>query len=103
MRPVWPRRQETGGRETKAMTQHWLKTETLGFRLEVTRDDDWTLVDDETGEHRAQVYNTGDNDLYGPWRWWAAPFNRPESSGRARNFRQAKWRAEERLAAQTPD
>jgi hypothetical protein len=82
------------------MTNQWHKTASLGFHFEVTRDDDWTLVDAETGEHLAQVYNTGDNDLYGPWRWRTSPFNRPECSGRARNFREAKWQAEAQLASQ---
>ncbi len=82
------------------MAHHWLRTETLDLPLEVTRSDDWTLLDTVTGEHLARIYNRGDAELLGSWRWMVAPFNRPEGTGSARNFAQAKRIVERLLASQ---
>ena len=39
-----------------------------------THSDDWTLVDAETGELLARIFDHTDANLLGSWRWWVAPF-----------------------------
>jgi hypothetical protein len=34
----------------------------------IIRDDDWSLLD-TTGDRIARLFNTGDDDLIGVWRW----------------------------------
>ena len=45
----------------------WRKNE-LVFPDTVLRDDDWTLLD-ATGDRIAHLFNTGEDDLIGAWRW----------------------------------
>ena len=82
------------------MTHHWHRTQSLNHHWKVTHSDDWTLVDSETGEFLARIFDQGDADLLGSWRWWVAPFYLIDNVGSAQNGQEAKRRAEERLAAQ---
>jgi hypothetical protein len=45
------------------MNPKWRRTEGS-----IVRQDDWSLFDD-SGDRIAQVFNTGDDDLIGSWRW----------------------------------
>jgi hypothetical protein len=45
----------------------WCRTEAK-FSDAVIRDDDWSLLD-STGDRISQLFNTGEDDLIGSWRW----------------------------------
>ena len=45
------------------MNLKWCRTEGS-----IIRQDDWPLLD-ATGDHIAQLFNTGEDDLIGSWRW----------------------------------
>lgn len=45
----------------------WRRTETI-YPDTLIRDDDWSLLD-ATGDRIAQLFNTGNDDLIGSWRW----------------------------------
>lgn len=62
------------------------------------RDEDWTLVNTETGEPLARIYDTGQPDILGSWRWEIAPFYVTANKGSALNGTEARKQAEARLA-----
>jgi len=45
----------------------WRRTETI-YPDTLIRDDDWSLLD-ATGDRIEQLFNTGNDDLIGSWRW----------------------------------
>jgi len=52
---------------TNSPSPKWRRTEAK-FSDAVIRDDDWSLLD-ATGDRIAQLFNTGEDDLIGSWRW----------------------------------
>ena len=73
----------------------WRKTE-LVFPDTVLRDDDWSLLD-QKGDRIAHLFNTGEDDLIGAWRWrvW---IEHKMQEGSARNGTEARMICERLLA-----
>lgn len=84
------------------MTLRWRRTQSLTHHWKVVHPDDWTFVSDD-GDYLARIFDTGDNDILGSWRWWVAPFYQIDNVGSAQNGAEAKSLAEERLSAQSTD
>ena len=80
------------------MTHQRRRTLSLDHHWKVTHSDDWTLVN-ENGEHIARIFDLGDADLLGSWRWWVWPFHEIDNIGSAQTGPEAKRLAEERLPA----
>jgi hypothetical protein len=81
------------------MTRRWRRTQSLDHHWKLVHPDDWTLIDSDTGEYLARIFDQQDADLLGHWRWWVAPFYEIDNIGSAQTGEEAKRRAEERLAA----
>ena len=77
--------------------RHWHRTQSLDHHWQTVHDEDFTLVD-ENGEHIARIFDLGDADLLGSWRWWVQPFHQIDNIGSAQTGAEAKHLAEERLA-----
>ncbi len=60
--------------------------------------EDWTLVDVETGEALARIYDTGTPDILGSWRWEVAPYYRIANQGTDLIGTDARTNAEARIA-----
>lgn len=60
--------------------------------------DDWTLVDVETGEALARIYDTETPDILGSWRWEVAPYFKTANQGTALTGTDARTNAEARIA-----
>ena len=58
------------------------------------------MVDDDTGDVIARIFDTETPDIWGAWRWWVSPFYKIDNLGSAQTETEAKQLAEERLAAQ---
>jgi hypothetical protein len=73
----------------------WRRTETL-YPETIIRDDDWSLLD-STGDRIAQLFNTGEDDLIGSWRWrvW---LDHKMQEGSARTGTEARQTCERLLA-----
>jgi hypothetical protein len=81
----------------------WRRTQSLDHQWKIVHPDDWTLVESETGEYLARVFEQEDADLLGSWRWWVRPFYEIDNIGSAQTGAEAKRLAEERLGAQQAD
>ena len=84
------------------MTHRWRRTQSLDHQWKVLHPDDWTLVDADSGEYLARIFDLGDADLLGSWRWWVWPFHEIDNIGCAQSGAEAKRLAEERLDAAHP-
>jgi hypothetical protein len=73
----------------------WRKTE-LVFPDTILRQDDWTLLD-ATSDRIAHLFNTGEDDLIGAWRWrvW---IDHKMQEGSARTGTEARMTCERLLA-----
>ena len=78
------------------MTPHWRRTQSLDHHGMTVHADDWTLVN-EGGEHIARIFDLGDADLLGSWRWWVWPFHEIDNIGSAQTGAEAKQLVEERF------
>lgn len=79
------------------MTNLWRRTQSLDHQWKIVHADDWTLVDADSGDYLARIFDQGDADLLGSWRWWVRPFYEIDNIGSAQSGAEAKRLAEERL------
>jgi hypothetical protein len=79
------------------MTHHWHRTQSIDSGWRELHHDDWSLVDDDTGEVLARVFDTETPDILGSWRWWRQPFYEIDNIGSAQAEAEAKQLAEERM------
>jgi hypothetical protein len=80
---------------TNTSASKWRRTETL-YPETIIRDDDWSLLD-ATGDRIAQLFNTGEDDLIGSWRWrvW---IEHKMQEGSSRTGKEARQTCERLLA-----
>jgi hypothetical protein len=52
---------------TNTPSPKWCRTVSI-YPDTLIRDDDWSLLD-ATRDRIAQLFNTGEDDLIGAWRW----------------------------------
>ena len=80
---------------TNTPSPKWCRTVSI-YPDTLIRDDDWSLLD-ATRDRIAQLFNTGEDDLIGAWRWrvW---FDHKMYEGSARSDTEARETCERLLA-----
>jgi hypothetical protein len=88
-----------------AMTQsapRWHRTQLANPDAPRICAEDWTLIDGETGEALARIYDTEQPDILGNWRWEVAPFFMTANRGSALTGTDARMKCEKRLGMLSP-
>lgn len=79
-------------------SHRWRRTKSIDSGWRELHDEDWSLVDEDTGDVLARIFDTQTPDILGSWRWWLAPFYLIDNVGSAQNWTEAKKLVEERMS-----